>query len=122
MAAPEQLEAFVSDWRREIASRNTISNTEIPHAIPIAPSPPSDYQPITEIESQVPISLVNLKLDDCQDDTALDIFERAIDLEKAGILSDAIILYRKAFKLDSAVDKAYKYKHAKSGIQQGGKI
>ncbi|KAL5614938.1 hypothetical protein BROUX41_005006 [Berkeleyomyces rouxiae] len=43
--------------------------------------------------------------------SALDHFEAAIKKEAHGNLGDSLSLYRKAFKMDSAVDKAYRQKH-----------
>ncbi|KKF92143.1 F-box protein pof7 [Ceratocystis platani] len=43
--------------------------------------------------------------------SALDHFEEAIKKEAHGNLSDSLSLYRKAFRMDSAVDKTYRQKH-----------
>lgn len=43
--------------------------------------------------------------------SALDHYEKAVEREKAGKLGDSVSLYRKAYRLDSEVDQAYKQKH-----------
>ncbi|KAH7027426.1 uncharacterized protein B0I36DRAFT_364628 [Microdochium trichocladiopsis] len=44
-------------------------------------------------------------------ETALEYYEKAVDKETSGKLGDSLHLYRKAFRLDSHVDHAYKQKH-----------
>ncbi|OJJ58778.1 hypothetical protein ASPSYDRAFT_177655 [Aspergillus sydowii CBS 593.65] len=43
--------------------------------------------------------------------SALEHFERAVEREAEGNLGDSLQLYRKAYRLDAAVDKAYRNKH-----------
>ena len=43
--------------------------------------------------------------------TALDHYEKAVEREEQGKLGDSVSLYRKAYKLDAGVDKAYRNKH-----------
>lgn len=43
--------------------------------------------------------------------SALEHFERAVEKEAAGNLGDSLQHYRKAYRLDSAVDKTYRNKH-----------
>ncbi|PWY68653.1 hypothetical protein BO70DRAFT_366026 [Aspergillus heteromorphus CBS 117.55] len=43
--------------------------------------------------------------------SALEHFERAVEKEAEGNLGDSLQLYRKAYRLDSAVDKTYRDKH-----------
>ncbi|USP73239.1 hypothetical protein yc1106_00513 [Curvularia clavata] len=43
--------------------------------------------------------------------SALEHYEKAVEKESQGSLGDSLALYRKAFKLDSAVQEAYKAKH-----------
>ena len=51
--------------------------------------------------------------------TALEHFETAVQKEHEGNLGDSVRHYRKAFRLDSKVDQAYREKHF-SGISHGG--
>ncbi|KAJ5676172.1 hypothetical protein N7462_009069 [Penicillium macrosclerotiorum] len=44
-------------------------------------------------------------------DSALEHFERAVEKEAAGNLGDSLQHYRKAYRLDSSVDKSYRNKH-----------
>ncbi|KAJ5171923.1 hypothetical protein N7492_004516 [Penicillium capsulatum] len=44
-------------------------------------------------------------------DSALEHFERAVEKEAAGKLGDSLSHYRKAYRLDSSVDKTYRNKH-----------
>jgi F-box protein 9 len=44
-------------------------------------------------------------------ETALEHYEKAVEREGQGSLGDSLSLYRKAFRLDSNVDKKYKSKH-----------
>ncbi|KZF24383.1 hypothetical protein L228DRAFT_245307 [Xylona heveae TC161] len=46
-----------------------------------------------------------------QPQSALEHYEKAVERETQGVLGDSLSLYRKAFRLDSSVDKAYKNKH-----------
>lgn len=43
--------------------------------------------------------------------SALEHFEKAVEKEELGSLGDSLKYYRKAFRMDSAVDKKYKNKH-----------
>lgn len=43
--------------------------------------------------------------------TALDHYERAVEREEQGNLGDSVSLYRRAYRLDAGVDKAYRNKH-----------
>ncbi|TPX09283.1 uncharacterized protein E0L32_009475 [Thyridium curvatum] len=43
--------------------------------------------------------------------TALEHYEKAVERETQGSLGDSLQLYRKAFRMDPAVDKKYKNKH-----------
>ncbi|EFX00855.1 f-box protein [Grosmannia clavigera kw1407] len=43
--------------------------------------------------------------------SALEHYEKAVEKEELGSLGDSLRLYRKAFRMDSAVDKKYKNKH-----------
>ena len=43
--------------------------------------------------------------------TALEHYEKAVERETHGSLGDSVNLYRKAYKLDEAVDQVYKKKH-----------
>jgi F-box protein 9 len=43
--------------------------------------------------------------------TALEYYEKAVDQETTGKLGDSLQLYRKAYRLDNHVDKAYREKH-----------
>ncbi|KAK8132878.1 F-box domain-containing protein [Apiospora kogelbergensis] len=44
-------------------------------------------------------------------ETALEFYEKAVDKETAGKLGDSLHLYRRAFRLDNHVEKAYRDKH-----------
>lgn len=44
-------------------------------------------------------------------DTALELYEQAVDKESTGKLGDSLHLYRKAFRLNDGVDRAYRDKH-----------
>jgi F-box protein 9 len=44
-------------------------------------------------------------------ETALEYYEKAVDKETSGKLGDSLHLYRKAYRLDSRVDRAYREKH-----------
>lgn len=44
-------------------------------------------------------------------DTALELYEKAVDKESTGKLGDSLHLYRKAFRLNDSVDRAYRDKH-----------
>ena len=46
-----------------------------------------------------------------QPQTALEHYEKAVEREGQGSLGDSLNLYRKAFRMDSNVDKKYKSKH-----------
>ncbi|KAH9892068.1 hypothetical protein F4778DRAFT_750670 [Xylariomycetidae sp. FL2044] len=43
--------------------------------------------------------------------TALDFYEHAVERENTGKLGDSLQLYRRAFRMDNHVDKAYRQKH-----------
>ncbi|KAK7914762.1 hypothetical protein PG985_012465 [Apiospora marii] len=44
-------------------------------------------------------------------ETALEFYEKAVDKESAGKLGDSLHLYRRAFRLDNHVERAYRDKH-----------
>lgn len=60
-----------------------------------------------------------------RDNEAIEIFERAIEKEAHGLMSDAVKLYREAFKLNDQVDFLYRKKklphHVNQLKEEGGK-
>ncbi|KAI1852112.1 hypothetical protein JX265_005949 [Neoarthrinium moseri] len=49
--------------------------------------------------------------EDKEPETALEFYEKAVDKETDGKLGDSLHLYRKAYRLDNRVDRAYREKH-----------
>lgn len=49
--------------------------------------------------------------DEKEPETALEYYEKAVDKETTGKLGDSLRLYRKAYRLDNRVDRAYRDKH-----------
>ncbi|KAF8738719.1 F-Box protein, partial [Rhizoctonia solani] len=84
MAANDELERFREEWRQEIRER---AGAEPSSSSP-ASSPP---RPRTR---QSPI----------------DIYAEAVEREQRGELDEALSLYRRAFRLDPNVDRAYHYR------------
>lgn len=57
--------------------------------------------------------------------TALEHYEKAVENETAGRLGESLRLYRKAFRMDEAVDQLYRVKHFPRGAAKqsgGGKV
>ncbi|KAI0126426.1 F-box domain-containing protein [Xylariales sp. AK1849] len=48
---------------------------------------------------------------DKEPETALEFYEKAVDKETSGKLGDSLQLYRKAYRMDNRVDRAYRDKH-----------
>ncbi|EEP76143.1 predicted protein [Uncinocarpus reesii 1704] len=89
-----------------------------------SPSGPSDYEALTAQTQSLAIAPAD---DDAfvlgaqkAPSSALEHFEEAAAKEAQGKLGDSLNLYRKAYKLDSRVDQAYRKKHFPPAAQAPG--
>ena len=136
-----ELESFRQKWREEVSARSrgpatapasgsfskskvtASSRSQQPKALPRTAQPVHDDQDdyaspaYQDLDGKEP----GYRLSDAQQDdtalsseepsTALEHYERAVEREGQGSLGDSLSLYRKAFRMDSNVDKKYKNKH-----------
>ncbi|KAH7105762.1 hypothetical protein BKA62DRAFT_612615 [Auriculariales sp. MPI-PUGE-AT-0066] len=95
MSIPSELDSFREQWLAEVRHRKTlqpksaVGNEEL--------SDPSQRKNGPKLQS------------------ALDYYRLAVDYETKGKLTDALELYRRAFKLDSSVDRLYHHHVAAQG-------
>ncbi|KEP49965.1 putative F-box protein pof7, related protein [Rhizoctonia solani 123E] len=85
----DPLEQFRQEWRQEIQERTLAKKSSVPDA---APPPHIRRSPI-------------------------DIYAEAVDKEQRGELDAALDLYRRAFRLDPNVDRAYHYHNTTESLQ-----
>ncbi|KAJ5142589.1 uncharacterized protein N7515_001376 [Penicillium bovifimosum] len=133
-----ELESFRQQWREEVTRRS--KPRPAPHATPISTAPPPVRLPPTrheashrkEIEEEGPplasfdpdelaqqVGDLSVKPDEddfsrrevSEPTSALEHFERAVEKEAEGNLGDSLSHYRKAYRVDAAVDKSYRNKH-----------
>ena len=52
------------------------------------------------------------------DEKAISLFQQAVEREAQGLMSDAVDLYRKAFRMNDQVDKLYRSVHLPKAIQK----
>ncbi|KAJ5964046.1 uncharacterized protein N7479_003922 [Penicillium vulpinum] len=138
MADNDELESFRQQWREEVTRRSRPKAA--PPASPTPTAPPPARLPPTrheashrkEVEEEGPplasfdpdelaqqIGALNIKpteddfsrRDVAEPTSALEHYERAVEKEAEGNLGDSLSHYRKAYRLDSAVDKSYRNKH-----------
>ncbi|KAG8749748.1 hypothetical protein FRC14_001130 [Serendipita sp. 396] len=117
MEETDELRRFREEWKREVQNRNTkeqaaevrseeghaatISATAI-SSTPILKSHPSS------VVQKIPLeSFPTYQNAGNRRQTALEFYTQAILLEEQGAHDEALALYRRAFKLDSNVDRAY---------------
>lgn len=87
---PDELESFRSRWRTEIQKgRESQSPIRQRHG----------QVDSTSIESRHSEESIDNDVKDKNDKTALDVYENAILKERQGSLSEAVVQYRKAFKV-----------------------
>ncbi|KAJ6051773.1 uncharacterized protein N7446_006409 [Penicillium canescens] len=134
-----ELESFRRQWREEVSRRS--KSKAPPAATPAPTAPPPTRLPPTrheasrrnEVEEEGPPlasfdpeelaqQVGELSVESPEDDdfsrrrvteprSALEHFERAVEKEAEGNLGDSLSHYRKAYRLDSTVDKTYRNKH-----------
>ncbi|KAJ5497744.1 hypothetical protein N7453_006795 [Penicillium expansum] len=136
----DELESFRKQWREEVTRRSRPKAAPPAPATPTSTAPPPARLPPTrheashrkEIEEEGPPlasfdpdelaqQVGELSVKSPEDDfsrrevteptSALEHFERAVEKEAEGNLGDSLSHYRKAYRLDSAVDKSYRNKH-----------
>ncbi|KAJ5605479.1 hypothetical protein N7510_008260 [Penicillium lagena] len=135
-----ELESFRRQWREEVARRSKprdgtrTTSGEVP-APPPTRFPPTRHEASDrkEVEEEGPppasfdpdalaqqVEQLSVEEEDGDDFTrrnikepssALEHFERAVEKEAEGSLGDSLQHYRKAYRLDSSVDKTYRNKH-----------
>ncbi|KAF5859589.1 F-box only protein 9 [Aspergillus alliaceus] len=136
-----ELESFRRQWREEVAHRTKTNNSSTLQAKPttstssVRPSqfPPARHEAAQRKEEDEEgtaafgtteivqgVGQLNIAHDEDafhsqearkEPTSALEHFERAVEKEAEGNLGDSLQHYRKAYRLDSAVDKTYRNKH-----------
>ncbi|CAG7925371.1 unnamed protein product [Penicillium olsonii] len=133
-----ELESFRRQWREEVTRRSKPKTGTPPAPTPTAPPlsrlPPTRHEAAhrNEVEEEGPPlasfdpdelaqQVGELSVQPAEEDfsrreaveptSALEHFERAVEKEAEGNLGDSLTHYRKAYRLDSAVDKSYRNKH-----------
>ncbi|KAF8318743.1 hypothetical protein DL93DRAFT_2225638 [Clavulina sp. PMI_390] len=127
MSSNEELERFRQEWLQEVrqqrappANAESSKESEPPSSPELAPqSKPSTSKTKTRPTriaparrsvdagpSSVP-SFPALELKSEKTQSALEIYKQAVDAEASGALDDALQLYRRAFRIDSNIDRIY---------------
>ncbi|GCB28232.1 F-box protein pof7 [Aspergillus awamori] len=136
-----ELESFRRQWREEVARRVKPSRPQPAQPRPTKPTatssshiPPTHHEVSERREeedggvasvdhSEIVHGVGHLSLGVADEDvfhsrvprsepkSALEHFERAVEKEAEGNLGDSLQHYRKAYRLDAAVDKTYRNKH-----------
>ncbi|KAJ6190958.1 hypothetical protein N7519_000979 [Penicillium mononematosum] len=136
----DELESFRQQWREEVTRRSKPKATAPTPTTPAATAPPPARLPPTRHEAshrkaieeegpplasfdpdEIAQQVGQLSVEPLEDDfsrrevaeptSALEHFERAVEKEAEGNLGDSLSHYRKAYRLDSSVDKSYRNKH-----------
>ncbi|KZT56894.1 hypothetical protein CALCODRAFT_496901 [Calocera cornea HHB12733] len=120
----DELERFRAAWREEVKRKKMPSSNAVRTATEVPPPDPTTGQvywgPSTS-SAQLDINLEKLPTKSplaarTTSDTgrplastsrAVELYREAVECEQQGRLDDALALYRRSFKLDSNVDKAY---------------
>ncbi|CCO29919.1 F-box only protein 9 AltName: Full=Cross-immune reaction antigen 1 [Rhizoctonia solani AG-1 IB] len=92
MAANDELERFREEWRQEIRER--------------AGAEQSTGQPSQPAPAQARVRR-----------SPIDIYAEAVEREQRGELNEALDLYRRAFRLDPNVDRAYHYRSTTDALE-----
>ncbi|PYI16847.1 hypothetical protein BO86DRAFT_329794 [Aspergillus japonicus CBS 114.51] len=135
-----ELESFRRQWREEVAqkTKHTRPTPAQPRLSKPSTAPPSQFPPTRHEASQheevhegaasidhseIVHGMGQLSVHPSDEDafhlpasrhepkSALEHFERAVEKEAEGKLGDSVQHYRKAYRLDSAVDKTYRNKY-----------
>lgn len=99
----EALRRFREDWKREIERRKEQNDPTTASTSNGA----NTSQPSPATSPTTPNAPRILPYHASARQSALELYEQAVRLEESGLLEDATVLYRKSFRLDSNVDKAY---------------
>ncbi|KAJ1306639.1 hypothetical protein OPQ81_007635 [Rhizoctonia solani] len=101
----DELDRFREQWKQEIRER-----TAAEHPDPVSSS---TQAPSTQAPSSltVPPRARPIRR------SPIDIYAEAVELEQRGKLDEALDLYRRAFRLDPNVDRAYHYRNTTETLQ-----
>ncbi|KAG8832964.1 hypothetical protein FRC17_000231 [Serendipita sp. 399] len=115
MEETEELRQFREQWKREVRTRiakehsagattddSPGSSSSKAASVPILTSHQSSSTQVLPIESLPTYQNANSRRQ-----TAIDCYSQAIGLEEQGAHDEALTLYRRAFRLDGNVDRAY---------------
>ncbi|KAL8679686.1 MAG: hypothetical protein Q9186_004048 [Xanthomendoza sp. 1 TL-2023] len=123
------LETFRKQWREEVTARSNAKGMIPNHSRPLTSHESSDRSkgkidlPPSEVPNEEPETIDGISaqayhdLENKEDaaskepQSALEHYEKATEREDQGNLGDSVNLYRKAYRLDAAVDRIYKNKH-----------
>lgn len=124
-----ELERFRSEWKQEVAKKSksagvTDKNVSIPEstdrksvdsdrAFVSASNSKTSTEPIDSSFSlsganDAPISSLSQKDEEVKSITALQVYQGGVDKERRGLLSDALVLYRRAFRMDPDVEESFR--------------
>ncbi|KAI6712131.1 hypothetical protein JHW43_005326 [Diplocarpon mali] len=128
-----ELEQFRQQWRAEVSARSQIDgnreskSTKLPRKPLRTPGQGSSRaskhlnNEEEAVQSRTSSTLERAWEDQGRDESlktvakepqsALELYEKAVEREAAGTLGDSLTLYRKAFRMDDRVDQKYKNKH-----------
>ncbi|KAI9250150.1 hypothetical protein BDA99DRAFT_522987 [Phascolomyces articulosus] len=110
MDGPSELDEFREQWKQEVHRAKSVP---LPADSPFATPPSSPpLKPTTKKEELVVLADNMNKEDDTSTSSAstvaIDVYRLAIEMERKGQLGQALLHYRKAFKLDPDIDKTYR--------------
>jgi len=129
----DDLDSFRQQWRQEVNSRQQQQQPESQQADSLNQYEPRNTAPKSGAltgnnnASSSNVSIAedmeflnahpflqpksNGRLLDSSEQAALDLFEKAVEREHVGKMSDAVSFYRDAFKIDDKVDRLYREKY-----------
>ncbi len=125
------LESFREKWKAEFAAKTKgesatqkpVTKARRPSAVPKSTISKSQKDGGNDLSSQdeagpssPPAKRLSAQLQAAaqlkpDQQSALDLYEKAVEKETAGLLGESLKLYRQAFRMDDAVGKLYKDKH-----------
>ncbi|CCA71159.1 related to F-box protein pof7 [Serendipita indica DSM 11827] len=131
MAESEELRRFREDWKREVQARTH------PEPVVVPPSTSNTEATVTRDALDVPVvtksaelvalgpivnPTVTITTPSNGRQSALELYAQAIGLEEQGAHDAAAQLYRRAFRLDGNVDRAYHRLQLRRELDVGGLV
>lgn len=137
-----ELEQFRTEWRQEVAKKSKktdamIKNDDIREheksankSNEISRIDPASFEPTILLQSgpskitsaaetfgDASTSSISQKHEEAKPFTALQVYQGGVEKERRGLLSDALVLYRRAFRMDPDVEESFRIALRKGEIK-----